>query len=281
MVVSCDQCDREVEWGLEGNMAGAAGRSRFCQWRVICSTCTADRLYAEIGAWLVVALAAHSAEDPNMRSNIAQAPVTTLLDTLLGVGRTVITQDLLVTILGEEAQDPEVRRQVLRKARVHVPNILGDKPVVKEDPEEAEAAAEEAEAGDEAEHAHGDAQPAARAKEVPAVPAAATDATPPAPAPRKRSSGGGDGGGSGSASSPAKKPKVAAAPSSPAKKRKAAAATSPAKSSSKRPVAAVTAPPPVRKGSGRGGGGAAAGGGGRGSAGGSGMPRAKSKKSTK
>merc|ERR1712012_275041 len=128
-VVVCDRCERSVEWGHEGNIAGAPGRSRFSQWQVLCSTCMADRLYAEIGAWLVVALAASASEDPNVGSGVAQGPVTTLLDTLLQTSPAASCggTDLLVALLGPEAEPPEVRETVLRKARNHVSTVLGQR----------------------------------------------------------------------------------------------------------------------------------------------------------
>jgi len=123
--VTCDRCDSHVEWGAEGNIAGAPGRSRFTQWQVLCNACLADRLYSEVGAWLVVALAATTSEDPGVGCGVAQSPVTTLLDTLLSLGPLAEgSTDMLVALLGPEAESPEVKTAVLRKARANVASLL-------------------------------------------------------------------------------------------------------------------------------------------------------------
>lgn len=122
--VSCDRCERAVKWGAEGSIMGAPGRSRFSQWQVLCNGCLADRLYGEIGAWLVVALAADRGGGVN--GCVAHGPVSALLEGLLklcpGTGN---GSDQLSMLLGKEAEAPDVRAVVLQKARTHIGRLLG------------------------------------------------------------------------------------------------------------------------------------------------------------
>lgn len=125
-VVECDRCDRAIEWGAEGsNVMGSPGRSRFAQWQVLCSGCSAERVYAEIGAWFVVALAADSSDGAGVGGRVAEEPIVALLGSLAHLARGKVREDLLTALLGPEAEDPEVRGAVLRKARAHAPKFLG------------------------------------------------------------------------------------------------------------------------------------------------------------
>jgi len=139
-MVECDRCDQRVQWGIEGSIMGAPGRSRFAQDQVLCNCCLSDKLYAEIGAWVVVALAAGPAEGSG---GVANAPVTSLLTSLIHLGSRggASKGDLLISLLGAEAEDREVRTAVLRKARSHVGGLLGG-PSVKEEPADEEAGEE-------------------------------------------------------------------------------------------------------------------------------------------
>jgi len=124
-MVECDRCEQPVQWGMEGSIMGAPGRSRFAQGQVLCNCCLSDKLYSEIGAWIVVALAAGSGADSGGSCSVAEAPVTSLLSTLVNLGPSGDAKaDLLVAILGSDAEDPDVRSAVLRKARSNVGNLL-------------------------------------------------------------------------------------------------------------------------------------------------------------
>jgi len=121
-VVQCDRCEQRVQWGQEGSIMGAPDRSRFAQDQVLCNGCLSDKLYSEIGAWVVVQLAAGRGGP-----SVAQAPITSLLTSLINLGSRGCNpkSDLLVALLGCEAEDLEVRTAVLRKACQQVPQLLG------------------------------------------------------------------------------------------------------------------------------------------------------------
>lgn len=127
-MVDCDICDARVQFGAEGNCGGALHRSRFAQWQVTCNSCLSERLYAEAGAWLVVALASRATaadgdEDHELKA-IAEVPVAKLVDALsrLRPGR---RPDKLVDILGQEAADADARSELLSKAMTQVSSLLG------------------------------------------------------------------------------------------------------------------------------------------------------------
>jgi len=124
-VVECDRCERMLEWGLEGSVTGAPGRSRFAQGQVICSSCAAERMYAEMGAWFAVALAADSTHAGGVGSVVAQEPISAILGNLMNLGKGRVRQDLLTSLLGPESEDADVRIAVLHKARSHVGRFLG------------------------------------------------------------------------------------------------------------------------------------------------------------
>jgi hypothetical protein len=63
--VECDLCCQPMNWDHQGDISGAPGRSRFSQWRALCGTCQVNGLYTEMGAWLVVGLAASGHRDGN------------------------------------------------------------------------------------------------------------------------------------------------------------------------------------------------------------------------
>jgi len=158
-VVECDQCERLLNWGAEGSLTSAApGRpvtgppvgSRFSQSRVLCNCCLADRLYGDIGVWLIVALAASSGGDAG-QAGVAQGPVTTALDALLRLN-TAAGADQLVGLLGEEAKAPEVRAVVLQKARARVASMLGG---AKSEPQSSKPKAESQSSGKEPPHRRG------------------------------------------------------------------------------------------------------------------------------
>lgn len=142
-MVECDQCEEPVEWGAEGTMTGASGRSRFSQWQVLCNTCVSDRLLAEVGVWFIVALAATCTgsaggqHDESVR--VAEGPLLECFDKLLQLPPGA-QPDQLTALLGKEAEVPEVRATVLRKARLRVPYVLG-RPIKSEPAEEASEAA--------------------------------------------------------------------------------------------------------------------------------------------
>merc|ERR1712125_136376 len=71
--VQCDKCEQPVAWGKEGKLVGAPGRSSFSHWQVLCNGCLSDRIYMEIGAWFVVALAAVAGS--KAQSNAVHGPV--------------------------------------------------------------------------------------------------------------------------------------------------------------------------------------------------------------
>lgn len=118
-VVECDRCGESVQWGAEGCLMGAPGRSRFAQGQVLCNCCLADKLYAEIGAWVVL----HLASVTEGTSGVAEVPVTSLLGSLVNLGSGG-RGDLLVGLLGPEADDADVRTAVLRKAQLHAKLVL-------------------------------------------------------------------------------------------------------------------------------------------------------------
>jgi len=137
--VECDRCDRVLQWGAEGTFVGSPGQSRFTQSKILCSACVSDKLYTEVGAWLVVALAARG--EPGDRSSsercvgVANGPIAGLLGALENVGPHS-GKDQLVALLGEDAEDPDVRAAVLKKAKARVSQLFGcGKPL---DLEEAE-----------------------------------------------------------------------------------------------------------------------------------------------
>lgn len=118
--VECDRCEAPVKWGLDGHLMGSPGRSRFSQRVVLCDSCLCERCYSDIGAWLVVALAASA----NGSHAAAAPPVMSLIDSLLefrGVDRK------LAAVLGPAVEVTEVRQTVLQKARSRVTAMLGIK----------------------------------------------------------------------------------------------------------------------------------------------------------
>lgn len=116
--VECDRCDQPVRWGAEGSMLGAPGKSRFAQWQVLCNGCFSDRLFSEIGAWLVVGLmsaAEGDGNEPPQGWGVAREPVGSVLETL---SRLELSgkPDQLSALLGQDAQMPGVRDEVFRRA---------------------------------------------------------------------------------------------------------------------------------------------------------------------
>lgn len=128
--VECDRCDQPVSWGLEGSLLGAAGISRFAQWQVLCGSCLADKLYAEIGAWLVVGMVAGDTNEDHNSWHVALRPIVNILDMLAPLNLNG-KPDQLVALLGEQALNPEVRETVLKRARGNAQGLLkgkGEKP---------------------------------------------------------------------------------------------------------------------------------------------------------
>jgi len=158
-MVDCDRCEQPVQWGLEGSIMGAPGRSRFAQELVLCSACLSDKSYSEIGAWMVVALAAGSGKDSGGSCNVAQAPVTELLNKLIDLcGRGDGKADLLAQILGSDAEDSDVRSAVLKKARSNVANLLSYRSfsdaALKQEQADARAASNDSDSRPRAESGH-------------------------------------------------------------------------------------------------------------------------------
>lgn len=127
--VECDHCDQRIQWGLEGSFIGTPGQPRFSQNQVLCNRCLSNDLYAKIGAWLVVGLAASCNSEtcnghPSPGLSIANEPISYLIDSLLKTVP-ITSYDQLVPLLGVEAQLPEVRATVLQKARAGVSIVLG------------------------------------------------------------------------------------------------------------------------------------------------------------
>lgn len=108
-VVECDQCENPVEWGAEGSIHGAPGRSRFAQYQVLCNSCQANRLYAEFGVWIIVSLASGRGCKEAMDS------LQSVLASLKQMERCSMV-DQLIALLGESALAPGVRNVVLEKA---------------------------------------------------------------------------------------------------------------------------------------------------------------------
>ena len=103
--VECDICEQPVKWGHEGSLMGEPGRSRFSQWRVLCNTCLADQIYAEMGAWLTVSLAARSEGQSGTGVDMASGPVTCMLDRLVDLSPHT-GLDLLASLMGKEVEAP-------------------------------------------------------------------------------------------------------------------------------------------------------------------------------
>ncbi|CAE8620398.1 unnamed protein product, partial [Polarella glacialis] len=124
-MVDCDTCDSRILFGVGGSCVGAAGRPRFAQNQVVCNSCLAERLFSEIGAWLVVALASRAADGDHVElDRVAEEPVSSLVDALLQLGPGS-RADTLVGLLGEEVSEAEARAEVLMKARSKVSSVLG------------------------------------------------------------------------------------------------------------------------------------------------------------
>lgn len=116
--VECDRCGGQLKWGSEGGLRGVPGRSRFAQEEAMCGNCFAEQYYSEVGAWLIVGLAASASGT----MAAATAPITSLIDSLLknrGADRQ------LAALLGPDVESPEIREVVLIKARSRVAAMLG------------------------------------------------------------------------------------------------------------------------------------------------------------
>lgn len=120
--VDCNRCGHSVQWGVEGSITGAPNRSRFSQWQVICNACLAERLFADVGVWLTIALAAGEQSDEGDCS-MAVGPLGDLYGQLMQL--TMVRPDHLSSMLGKEALVPDVRQMVLEKARARLPSMLG------------------------------------------------------------------------------------------------------------------------------------------------------------
>lgn len=118
LAVECDECDELVQWGAEGSLTGAVGRSRFSQPKVLCNRCLANRSYGQIGAWLLLGIAA----GPDGAEILGS--VENLIDLQVQLGRGGRVSDALVDLLGQEAEKPGARENVLLKARERIPNLL-------------------------------------------------------------------------------------------------------------------------------------------------------------
>jgi len=110
--VECDRCEQPVHWGEEGSYMGSPGQSRFAQGQVFCNACVAEKLYSELGVWLIVALAAGSNTGG---VSYARDNMCKLLEQLCGMASSA-RADQLVSLLGREVEDREVRTVVLQKA---------------------------------------------------------------------------------------------------------------------------------------------------------------------
>lgn len=116
--VECDECDAPVEWGQEGSLAGAPGRSRFAQMQVLCNRCLSNNLYGQVGSWLLLGVAAGA------QGVEVLGPVETILDQLLLLGKPGPVNDLLIGMLGVEAEYDGARENVLIKVRDRLPQLL-------------------------------------------------------------------------------------------------------------------------------------------------------------
>jgi len=121
--VDCNRCDAPVQWGAEGILMGAPGRSRFSQWQVLCSSCLSDKLYGDLGAWVVVACANLANNGADSDGTIAYAPMEKLMNHLLQLCPKS-GSDQLAALLGKEAEAPDVRAVILQKARTHLGELL-------------------------------------------------------------------------------------------------------------------------------------------------------------
>mmetsp|Transcript_29933 Transcript_29933/g.69626 ORF Transcript_29933/g.69626 Transcript_29933/m.69626 type:complete len:525 (-) Transcript_29933:209-1783(-) len=123
--VECDLCETPLRWGLEGTMLGSEAGSRFSQKQVLCNACLAEKLYAEVGLWLTIALAGTRSADG--QSSIAKleatGPVMSHLETLCRLQPGSAGADLLTSTVGSEILQLGPREAFFEKVKTRMSEV--------------------------------------------------------------------------------------------------------------------------------------------------------------